>query len=308
MKSRYDSPITRIQTAGFIAYCAVTCNGSTDISEIIRRLSEHYGIQNRAKESAESDAPDSDEFDLLSKSTNLYSSLFEISGTRMPKAAGSCRQPRHTLSSMGKPFIERDDYLTDDCNVKKLLNVLDKCSVLLCSKSVLNAAFLQKTIHEVLQPDLEGLDGIGPFNVHHVIHLSSLLGLLPLKALSFASLSPPQGKPGSSKNNSKCDNRGPVKLIRKTCFEMIDGERVSSTIPIAIVQEIFEGLFSEVGSVMASDYFQRDAFENTFCELNRILEHFLKKKTKKKNKSKVCLPTDLYSFLLFYISHDIQFY
>ena len=293
MKSRFNCPMTRIQTAGYVAYCTVTCNGSTDISEIIRRLSEHYGIHNRDKETDESDVPDCDIFCLLSDYDkgedrgNLYSSLFEISNTRMPKAAGSCRQPRHTLSSMGEPFIVRDEYLTEYCKVKKLLGILQECSTVFHSKKPLTAAFVQKRIHNDLQPKLLSLDGIGPFNVHHVIHLSALLGLLPLKAMTFASLSPTPSASSSSKKKTNCDNRGPVKLIRRTCFELVNGKRVSSTIPIATVQEIFEKVFSEIGSIMESTYFDRMSFENVLCELNRILEYFLKKERKKGKKSNV---------------------
>lgn len=294
MKSRFESPMTRIQTAGYVAYCAVTCNGSTDISEIIRRLSEHYGIHKRSNETDEPDVPEFDEFGILTDDnealqyhSNLYSSLFEISSTRMPKAAGNCRQPRHTLCSGRGAFIETDDYLTDTCKVKKLLTILDECTTLFRAAKVINAAFIQKTIHKDLKPKLEALQGIGPFNVHHVIHLSALLGLLPLKATTFASLSPTVYDPMSdtpknkNKKKSNCDNRGPVKFIRKTCFELIGGRRVSSNIPIEIVQEIFEHLFWEVGIIMESKYFQRDTFENILCELNRILEHFMKQdKTK----------------------------
>ena len=202
----------------------------------------------------------------------------------MPKVAGNCRQPRHTLCSGGEPFIERDDYLTDTCKVKKLLTILDECTTQFRAAKVINAPFIQKTIHKDLKPKLEALEGIGPFNVHHVIHLSALLGLLPLKATTFASLSPTVNDPRSdtpknknkNKRKSNCDNRGPVKLIRKTCFEVVGGRRVSSNIPIEIVQEIFEHLFSEVGIIMESKYFQRATFENILCEINRILEHFMK--------------------------------
>ena len=290
MKSKYNQPITRIQAAGFIAYCTITCNGSSDIAEIIRRLSEHYGIT-----IAEEDpCPGRDVFALLQDHENddpevghgnLYSSLFEFSDTRMPKAAGSCRQPRHTLSSMGLPFVKRSDYNTENCNVSKLLKLLDDCAESFGSRKIHDAAFVQKKIHGVLQPNLEKLEGIGPFNVHHVIHLSALLGLLPLKALTFASLSPPQkGNVTNTKKSSKSDNRGPVKLIRKTCFEIVDGQKTESEIPINIVQQIFEHIYSEIGSILESRYFQKDSLENICCELNRIIEHFLKQKSKRRNK------------------------
>ena len=289
MKSKYEAPITRIQTAGFVAYCTITSNGSSDIAEIIRRLSEHYGIISNVGEGEDEGCPEKDEFGLLSDhendyddgNGNLYSSLFEFSDTRMPKAAGSCRQPRHTLSSMGLPFVKRSDYSTKNCNVSKLLKLLDNCSESFGTRKSHDAAFVQKKIHGDLQPKLEKLEGIGPFNVHHVIHLSALLGLLPLKALTFASLSPPPKGKVTNMKNSKSDNRGPVKLIRKTCFEIIEGKLSESEIPIGIVQQVFEHIFSEIGSMLVSRYFQRASLENICCELNRIIEHFLKQNTKK---------------------------
>ncbi len=281
----YKARITRVQTAGFIAYCTVTCNGSSDIAEIIRRLAESYGMDERESPGEKTYGSEKDVFGLLQSDYvegDLYTALYNFSRRRMSKAPGSCRQSRHTFSSMGKSFVQ-ETYLSDDCNVRKLLTYLDECSSQCEGKGCTNSFAIDKILHHDLQPKLESLDGIGPFNVHHVIHLSALLGLLPIKALCFATLSPSTSSKCSS---TSCEKRGPVKFIKKTCFEILEKKRIRSTLPISIVQEIFEHVFAEVGKLLESRYFQKLTFENILCELNRIFEHY-SKKTKTKDGTEV---------------------
>jgi hypothetical protein len=69
MKEHYSckTRITRVQTAGFIAYCTVTCNGSSDIAEIIRRLPETYGMDERESPEEQTYGSESDVFGLLQR-------------------------------------------------------------------------------------------------------------------------------------------------------------------------------------------------------------------------------------------------
>ena len=256
MKRQLGVEVTQLTAVQFIAYCAVTCNGSSDVQEICRRVCEAFLVRNG----------DPDLYGIL-RSDDLYASLYNFSTQRMFSAAVSCRHPRHTYNAGGLPFVTRDDTtMNSRNNIMVMQGFIEKCHSNTCG---INMEGIRKHLME-LQGQLETLPGIGPFNVHHVIHLSAFLGLLPLKCLRFASLLP-SGK-------GKSDGRGPVQFIRKTCFKRSSSGNNYDKLSIDEVQQIFQHTYHEIREIVGnSSNFDESFLENMLCELNRILDDYSRK-------------------------------
>ena len=282
----------RHDCACFIAYCAITSNGTSDIAEITRRVSEMTGLfPNRFDELGK----DSNDDDCIEREyfvtnwndnyspfgfMNMYESLFHFSNTRMFHAPGSCKQHRHVYCSGGKSIFEKfhlasedpsqyPSYLkTDHCPIKKMLDLFDACNL-----SVEKQPAKSDEAFETLKVELEnGVEGIGGFNVHHVIHLSALLGLIPLKAIGFATL---EVKNPSSKTQKVANrNRGPVRFIQASCYNV---ESIDQPIPDCDVQIIFIKVYKELCQIFGRKAVQKALLENKLCELNRIFRVYLVK-------------------------------
>ena len=268
MKKAMKEECTHLHCIHFIVFCAVTCNGSSVILEIMRRASETFGLHES------NEILHDDSYGIL-KANDLYSTLFEVSQSELFMATGSCNYPRHTYSSKNVPFVTRSDMEKSENAMTQVTKIIENYSQDIRS---LNQTNCQTKIHS-MQEELEAVTGIGPFNVHHVIHLSAFLGLLPLKALQYASLLPTK--------SSSSDGRGPVLFIRKTCIPCdcpLDG---IDLIPIEHVQQIFEDVFEELFTILGkSARFDKQFFENMLCELNRIYDTFQSKMKFKKIISK----------------------
>ena len=192
MKKAMKEECTHLHCIHFIVFCAVTCNGSSVILEIMRRASETFGLHES------NEILHDDTYGIL-KANDLYSTLFEVSQSELFMATGSCNYPRHTYSSKNVPFVTRSDMEKSENAMTQVTQIIEKYSQDIRS---LNQTNCQTKIHS-MQEELETVSGIGPFNVHHVIHLSAFLGLLPLKALQYASLLPTK----SSSSNGTIQDR-----------------------------------------------------------------------------------------------------
>ena len=286
--------------ACFIAYCAITSNGSSDIAEITRRVSEMTGLfPNRFEEEGENDDDCFENeycvtnykhspFDFM----NMYESLFHFSNTRMFHAPGSCKQNRHVYCSGGRSIYDKfrrtrdekpgeyPEYLeSNHCPIKIMLDLFEDCI-----KSVELQPDKSDDAFETLKKELENkVEGIGGFNVHHVIHLSALLGLIPLKAFGYATLEVQNPRTKSQVTANR--KRGPVKLIQASCY---DEATPNKMIPDCDVQIIFLKLYRELCQIFGKNAVQKSLLENKLCELNRIFQvHLGNKKISKSEFEKV---------------------
>ena len=289
--------IEKHDCACFVAYCAITSNGSSDVAEIIRRVSEVSGL---CPNMFEEDGPDNEE-DLIDEDyglitwdrhpasfENLYEAMFYFSNRRMFHAPGSCKQNRHTYCSRGmsiyhkfhqaandKENIQWPVYLeTHHCPIKKMLDIFETCCT--CTQS--NPTMFEDAFDSMKIELEESVEGVGSFNVHHVIHLAALFGLVPMKAFGYATLDVKGSNMSRKEANKK---RGPVQFIQATCF---NDEFPNRPIPASDVQIIFKTLFDELCQIFGKKQVQKALLENKLCEMNRMLNVYFKQWGMKKSK------------------------
>ncbi len=287
IREREDKVIEKHDCACFIAYCAITSNGSSDVAEIIRRVSEVTGLfPNRFGEDGMENGEECvyDEYGVTTwekhdeRFDNLYEAMFHFSERRMFHAPGSCKQPRHTYCSQGKSIYEKyyeaedtcdqyPEYLkTEHCPIKLMLDLFDRCN----SSVESDPRNCEEAFNDLKNGLEDEVNGVGSFNVHHVIHMAALLGLIPLKAYGYASL---EVKKGSSYSRTEANKkRGPVQFIQACCF---DEQNPNKQIPASDIQIIFETAVDELMQIFGKKKVHKSLVENKLCELNRIIHVFM---------------------------------
>ena len=218
----------------FICYFSFKCNGTSLIAEIHRRImsdNEKYWAMYMEQSSF---------YEFLCKVNE------EISyGT----AIGSCTENRFTFSS-GSSQTEWDDKQDELFHLCQLF-FLTKRTV---SKLALLREKTSEVIHQLLHSTYKDNKrrvyvGAGPMGINQFIHLSALLGLIPLACYNFAEINDNSLGPGLLMNNV---------LVK-------DGQRKMSSVDCNAYLQEFKMQFSNIWGEMITE----NLIENTLCVLHR---------------------------------------
>ena len=199
----------------FAIFTTIQSNGSLQICELVRRIAkDNWKVGNR----------------LASQYGNcLWVFLVDIATESKFKAVGSCSQPRWQISNCGNIF----DFETHYSCILSLFDTLQDCD---------SEASLLKKFQSVLDYIKRNIPSIGHVSGLKLLQLSALIGLLPLKVATFATV----------------DTGGPSKLLRS----------IKSKAPPS---KLFAALHCEFFKIWGGR-FTRSYLENKLCELVRELQ------------------------------------
>ena len=298
--------MTKKDCLAFIVFCAVRCNGSAVIAEIVRMMEDenlpwyqdhkpHYEVLSYFED-------------------NFYKVLCFLADQMFFGPPGCCTNPRHTYTNpdLDYDFEKHSKILMKDLNE---LRTAPAARLQSATKSLMTDIIKKKLLH---------YKGFGHVVAHDYIQMCSLLGLIPLKCYTFAALveCSSNNQTGPAKFLDKCFN---VPEIKKQ-NEALDRNAIQMTTSIADnphtpthedllnpkkleekkntkkktpkpkmdnlmtrLVKIHDNLFSEVCSNYSKVWrtkFRRDWLENALCELNRIVEASDCFKTFEKNRKK----------------------
>ena len=302
----------------FIVFCAVRCNGSAVIAEIVRMMEDenlpwyqdfnsHYEVFSFFEE-------------------NYYEVLCFLADQMFFGPPGCCTNPRHTYTNpdLLYDFEKHSEILLKDL---KELGTTPANKLQAATKTLMTTIIKKNHVH---------YKGFGHVVAHDYIQMCSLLGLIPLKCYTFAAI-----VEGSSKNQtgpakfigkcfnvtelkkkkevcdpkviqtttSKADNPDPPKLNlpcmpkntkKKNTKSTVDSPRRRKSTKkknpkpktgslMSRLLNIYDNLFSDVCgkySKVWNSKFRKIWLENAFCELNRIVEASECFKTFEKNRKR----------------------
>lgn len=217
-------------TIDFVAYCALTCNGTTLIAEITRRVTlEPLHYQGK----------------FLQCNENMYEFLCYVNREIMPDTAvGSCTNNRFMYSQgSSKSNWGRDrgmllnlckEFYNDDATVTRQKFMIEKA---------------QKVLHNLVHSKRNGkseFHGVGAMSANQFLQLSSLLGLVPLYCFTLANL------------HSK--KLGPSQAIMKGLQ--------TPNMTLKDIQSCFDDMFEELKAIWGN-LVTKALLENVLCEISR---------------------------------------
>ena len=192
-------------TLDFISYFAFKCNGTSLIAEIHRRIMANL---DRKKNEFKS-------------SGSMYSFLCGVNKEIVPaKAIGSCTENRFMFSGGSSNTVWNE----------KRKDLLRLCMMFfeekdICAKAASLKVTTRKVIQMLLTSKMGGttkkvFGGVGAMGANHFIHMSALLGLIPLACYNLSSITDASLGPGTLINNvrrlSDCNAK---KLNSDECHE-----------------------------------------------------------------------------------------
>lgn len=225
-------------TIDFVAYCALTCNGTTLIAEIVRRvILEPVHYQEK----------------LLECHDNMYEFLCYVNHEIMPGSAiGSCTNNRFMYSQgSSRSNWGRDrgmllklcqEFYNDDVTVTRQKLMIEKT---------------QKVLHSLVHSKRNGkseFHGVGAMSANQFLQLASLVGLVPLYCFTVANL-----------HSTKL---GPSKAIMKGLN--------SPKMTLKEIQSCFNNLFDELKAIWGN-LVTKSLLENVLCEISRCYNQTTKK-------------------------------
>lgn len=231
------------EAIGFILFCAGNCNGQSGIAELTR-------IRTMDKEMSFSSVME--EYQM-----SLYDCLFNMGGMTSWTTCGSCTMNRHQFTNPGKQFEFEDVYNYVEPILKNLRSHEGKATLggrtLNTFVKLIGGTVREKegTSERLQAASYPGIKGIGSVTAHTFIHLSSLLGIIPLGCYREATL--------SHDVSIKC---GPSRFISK-CTGITNSKEIN---------EIFGNMHKELEAILG-DMITKNYLENLLCEANRIFEY-----------------------------------
>lgn len=221
----------------FVAYSAITCNGSSLIAEIARRVTtDPYFYQEQ----------------LIECKDNMYDFLCHVNREIMPGIGiGSCTNNRFTYSqgssdsNWGRDrgrLLNLCKEFHDDKNTVTRQNLLIQKTQDLFSRLVNSKINGKSEFH-----------GVGPMSANQFLQLASLLGLIPLYCFTYANL-----------HSVKL---GPSKAIMRGLK--------NPNMSLKEIQQCFENVFDELRDVWGN-LVTKAVLENVLCEISRCYDRTAK--------------------------------
>ena len=244
----------------YILFSSLMCNGSQVVAEITRII-EDRTFPHRIELNP---------VELNANFKDFFETLCFLGDQMFFKSIGSCRNPRHTVTSGGREYKFCD-------HKKDLLEDLD----LIRNIPRKHTDEIKKATIELMEVKIQNKDkscsrynGIGPVVAHNYVQLCSLCGLLPLQCYQHA----------ATINQKLSAKTGPNKFLSKCLsFEQIDKTGKSQHIDLTSVNglssHIFERVFRSYNDIWKGRM-RKDWYENTLCELNRVIESSLAKESR----------------------------
>ena len=242
-----DRRVTARDALGFVLFVAGNCNGQSSIAELIRLRSMKEALCFTT---------------LMDKhGLTLYDCLRHMSEMSCWTTFGSCTMKRHQFTNPNFSFDSEAVYKYVNPIFKELRAHEGRASlgqrsmhtfVKLIGGEVNERNLLKSKMERKIY---EGVTGLGPVTAHTFMHLSSLMGLIPLACYREATLSHDSG--------IKC---GPSRFISR-CTGVKD-----STIINDIFCKLHKDLYDIFGDAITKSY-----LENLLCEANRILDYAIQK-------------------------------
>ena len=228
----------------YIAYCAFRCNGTVLIAEIHRRIMS-----------------DPFRYDIMhSDSGSMYQFLIAVNKEITSLSPGSCTQNRFNFSqgSNDTQWNMKRKELLDLCHeFYRIPNITSRQSY------IDNVA--SKVLHTLVTSNV--FHGVGGMGANQFLHLTAMLGLIPLCCYNYAEVKKP--------------NSGPGKLIQ-TAFP--EKKKIKQ------IQECFSNVHNELRSVWGPSI-TTALLENKCCEVSRCLKATMSKLSSKRKRSPVPPPT-----------------
>ena len=264
--ARFNIPMTDFNALGFCIYCAVTSNGTTNIAECVRYITETIGTVVDFAKGAQSKVPYGpvsaedlfcpiNSVKVISNGKPLYDFLFEFASSHNISGPGYCSDARHSSTSNGKQFnISRDG--------KHLLVLFKEASM---ESANCRTRSQKHLVWKQLHGAICNFPGIGPMCSLTLIQLSSMIGLLPLVFSKFASIDGDSAKRGPNKFINRCMN-----VIN--CGKAMKNAQYSTELH----QNVFMKLHNEVTAALAKSngvkMCAQSDLENILCELERCYQ------------------------------------
>ena len=269
----------------FIVFCAVRCNGSAVIAEIVRMMEDEnlpwYQDYNS----------DFDVFYFFEE--NFYKVLCFLADQMFFGPPGCCTNPRHTYTNpdLIYDFEKHSDVLMKDL---KTLGTTPANKLGSATKTLMTTIIKKKLPH---------YKGFGHVVAHDYVQMCSLLGLLPLKCYTFAAIAESSSKnqTGPAKFIEKCFNvpgsnqqQAPhhQKVTKNTKSKVSSPDSHQQKVPrvpkkskkntnsganslMTRLNKIHDNLFNDVCNKYSKVWkakWRKVWLENALCELNRIVE------------------------------------
>ena len=233
-----NNKMNRKHCLAYILFATYTCNGTSVIAEIVRMMEDRTLPWYK----------DIQDFNLSYVDGDFYRLLCFLADQMFFKAVGSCTNPRHTFTNT-KDLYDFSQH--SDALLKDLDNISNASS---SSYKKVIPTFIGRIVKSMDGP----YKGMGLVVAHNYVQLCSLLGLIPLQCYQYAATM----KSGNL-------STGPAKFIAK-CFNVGSENSIVSAIPGAL-ESIFEEAYSDLNKIWKSRV-SKEIQENSFCEINRIIE------------------------------------
>ncbi len=258
--ARHRMEMKKEDCLGYILFCSLICNGSQVIAEITRMIEDDC-LPLKMDHSSE---------DLYTHFGNFFDTLCFLGDQMFFKSVGSCRNPRHTVTSNGKKYdfdLNKEDLIAD---LNSICDLREKKSHLIKAATI--NLMKEKIVNK--RNELSRYNGMGMVVAHNYVQLCSLCGLLPLQCYHFA----------ASINQKMKARTGPNKILSKCLsFNATDRKQQPKHIDITddpkLTSLIFDQVFSTYNKIWKGRM-RKGWYENTLCKLNQVIESCLSKESR----------------------------